>query len=476
MTRLVTSLTMLVAASYGAYLVLAVKDKQQIQWISVTEEKIQPTFSERGIIVPSKVSLVQTSTAGTILFMRTDGEKVNKGDVLVKIDTSNYADQIAALDILIQTEELALSLNKKKAVLIEKLQSNKMLDRQKKYQHAVLVRDFEFNKPDKDELRKLAIDHELKTLDLEEARSNLGLQTNLFNKGFVSEASLDPFKRSYETALEKVKKALLDIETTKKGIAEERRVELEQNVIRRQADLDRATKRMKRKLVEINDIIKVSQQKIAEHSHKKKSLIYKLNNSICYAAADGYFRIKRFYDWRSGGQYSEYTPGITVRERDVMAEIVDPARMRVDVIFNEADLHKLKPGLKVEVTLPAYEGKKFFGTLERVGAIGKDRNLWLEELTGTSGVSMFNAAVSFDSEGVNLHPGMSAMVKVFMEAPSRGLVIPRKALLEEEGRFYVLTASSKVELQGRFIDEFNFEVFEGLKSGDKVQALHQEGT
>ncbi|MCM8540001.1 MAG: HlyD family efflux transporter periplasmic adaptor subunit, partial [Lentisphaeraceae bacterium] len=433
------------------------------------------TVSDRGMVAASKISLVQTSTGGSILFLRKNGEKVKKGEVVARVDTSNYDDDIAEIALDLKAEELTLSLNRKKAALIESSERNRMLEKQKSYEHALLEKKYEFSKPLKSTMRKLVIQLELKKLDLEEADSNLKRQTNLYNKGFLSKASLEPFERRFETAKEKVNEAKLDISIAKKGITKERRVELEQNVMRRKADLERAEKRMQRQLVEINDIIKVSEQKIAELLHKKDNLMYKLNNSTCYAEQDGYFRIRKFYDWRSGGQYTEYAPGVAVRERDVIAEIVDPSEMKVDVIFNESDFHKLSAGLKVEISLPAYSEKVFFGTLTRIGAIGKDRNLWLEELKGTSGVSMYNGEINFDAPGIDLHPGMSAMLKIYLEEPSKGLVIPRKAVIEEEGKFFVVTESKKVELTGSFINEFKFEVLSGLKVGDRVQILSKGG-
>lgn len=470
------TLALIGGIAYFLYQTYNKTETVKIEWASASIQKIERTVTERGMIAPSNVSLVQTTTSGSIIYLKNNGEKVKKGDVVARIDTSNYDDDIAEIALDLKAEELTLNFNKVKAELMEKSYRNRNSVYKKTYEHALLERKYEFDQPDEEEIRKLEIDLELKELDLEEAEANLGRQQNLYDKGFLSKASLEPYERRYETAKEKVKESKLNISIAKKGITKERRVELEQNVLRAKADYERAEKRMQRKLVEINDIIKVSEQKMAELLHRKDNLMYKLANSTCYANQDGYFKIRRFYDFRSGGQYSEYATGVAIRERDVIAEIVNPGKMRVDVIFNESDFHRLNTGLNVEISLPAYSEKKFMGKLVRLGAIGKDRNLWMEELTGKSGVSMYNAEINFDATGINLHPGMSAMVKIFLEEPTKGLVIPRNALIEENGKYYALTSADKVELQGRYIDEFSFEVSNGLKDGDRVKIVHQEGT
>ena len=143
--------------------------------------------------------------------------------------------------------------------------------------------------------------------------------------------------------------------------------------------------------------------------------------------------------------------------------------MKVGVYFNESDYHLIENGMKVKVTLPSYPGREFSGKIKSIGAIGKDRNLWLEELSGKSGVSMYNADIEFDNEDAELHPGMSAVIQVFLEDPRKGLIIPRNCVVSENDKWYVVKESGKSEVQGRVIGEFEFEVTGGLSKGDKVR-------
>ena len=201
---------------FFGYDYLMKSESVQVEWIPVLEEEINRTVSDRGMVAASKISLVQTSTGGSILFLRKNGEKVKKGEVVARVDTSNYDDDIAEIALDLKAEELTLSLNRKKAALIESSERNRMLEKQKSYEHALLEKKYEFSKPLKSTMRKLVIQLELKKLDLEEADSNLKRQTNLYNKGFLSKASLEPFERRFETAKEKVNEAKLDISIAKK--------------------------------------------------------------------------------------------------------------------------------------------------------------------------------------------------------------------------------------------------------------------
>jgi hypothetical protein len=333
-----------------------------------------------------------------------------------------------------------------------------------------MERDYEFSLPEKGTLRKLEISLELKKLDLEEADYNFKRQRNLFNKGFVSKVFLETYERRFATAKEKVKEAELNIAIAEKGITDERRVTLEQRVLRSKASLERAEKRLLRRIEEYTDIVKISEQKIRELKFRRDTLMDKLDKSTCYAAQDGYVLIKRFKDYRAGGQYKTYAPGVGIRERDVIAYVINPSEMKISAIFNESDYHILKAGMAVNIFFPSFPGEKFTGKLKSIGAIGKDRNLWLQELNGKSGVSMYNAEVKFDSKGFMLHPGMSAIIKVTLEEPHKGLVIPRSSLIYEKDSWFVVKESGKVAIKGRVINELEFEVTQGLNNGERVRA------
>ncbi|MCM8540541.1 MAG: hypothetical protein NE328_09720, partial [Lentisphaeraceae bacterium] len=80
---------------FFGYDYLMKSESVQVEWIPVSEEEINRTVSDRGMVAASKISLVQTSTGGSILFLRKNGEKVKKGEVVARVDTSNYDDDIA---------------------------------------------------------------------------------------------------------------------------------------------------------------------------------------------------------------------------------------------------------------------------------------------------------------------------------------------------------------------------------------------
>jgi len=442
--------------------------------LTVKEKVVEMVFVERGVIAPSESQIIQTLTKGTIQEIKKHGSRVRKNEVIIRIDNSNSQDKIDQTKMDIKQEELKLEIEKKHYELVDFTEKNTEEVKNARLRHAELAQKEELAKPKADELRRLGIKRQLAVLDLDEAKEKLQRQQSLFTKGFVSKASLEPFQRRLASAGEKEKEASLNINVAKKGITDERRIELQQAVVRYRADLQRASKARQRKLREVQDVINISKEKINELRHKLKNLEFKMKNSTCLAPTDGFMSIRTYRDWDAGGTYAQYAAGVQVREGSVVANVISSASMKVEMTFNEVDFHRLKQGLEVEVEIPAFPGKVFKGKLTSIGAIGKDRNNWLKELSGKSGVSMYNGTVELAGDSSALHPGMSALVKIVLQKKRQALVLPRTAVLQESGAFYVYEDNNRKKIDGRYINEYDFEVTGGLKAGEQVRDLSKE--
>ena len=441
---------------------------QNFTWVEVERKEFQVYFSEKGIVAPSKISRVQSSSGGTLISLMEQGRRVTKGDAIARVDTRSYQEEIATFDSQLKTLLTSLDINKTDINLATLDGKNLHEGAKRSWEYSVKLKDYEFSLPEEKTLRQLAINLELKRLDLEESQSNLKRQQNLYDKGFLSKVALETYQRKLMTDKERLKEARLNIVISKKGISEERRVELEQRVLRARDSMDRSEKRMLRRIVEYEDILKVTEQKIEVLHFKRNDLLKKLEQSTSYAQESGFLKIFKYKDWRSSGSFLSYAPGVTVYEKDVIAEVIDPREMKVNLIFNESDYHLLKLGVEVEIIFPALPGKLFNGKLTSIGAIGKDRNMWLEELSGTSGVAMYNGEILIEASEL-LRPGMSAICKIIIEQKREGLLIPRQALIFDKGKTYVFRDQQKVEVQGRNINELQFEVSSGLKEKDRVR-------
>jgi len=122
---------------------------KQYSVVEVQKKDFNILLIEKGIVQPSNISLVQTFTSGTIISLKEEGEMVKKGDVVARIDTSNYDDNIAELEVELQSQILSLDIAKKRVKMIESREKNRMSEKKKSWEYHLVLRDYEFSLPDK---------------------------------------------------------------------------------------------------------------------------------------------------------------------------------------------------------------------------------------------------------------------------------------------------------------------------------------
>jgi multidrug efflux pump subunit AcrA (membrane-fusion protein) len=120
--------------------------------------------------------------------------------------------------------------------------------------------------------------------------------------------------------------------------------------------------------------------------------------------------------------------GDQIWQADLAAEIFPPGNFAVEVKVNEANVARLKPGLKVDITVPALGNRKRTGTIERVAGVGRDKH----DGTGRplSGVTQFAARVVLDGKDPSdsgFRQGMTVQVAITLRREADCLAIPRAA-------------------------------------------------
>jgi len=137
--------------------------------------------------------------------------------------------------------------------------------------------------------------------------------------------------------------------------------------------------------------------------------------------------------WK-GGQMGEVQEGDQVRPGVPFLQVVNPDTMQVRARANQADVPFLRAGQPVEVRLDAYPDMVFKGRLEQLAAIGTTSGM-------SDKVHVFSVLFSIQGADPKLMPDLSAAVDVELERTPNALVVPRDALISENGQTYVRVRS-----------------------------------
>ncbi|HEY0660777.1 MAG TPA: efflux RND transporter periplasmic adaptor subunit [Lysobacter sp.] len=139
--------------------------------------------------------------------------------------------------------------------------------------------------------------------------------------------------------------------------------------------------------------------------------------------------------------------------------IVDVSRLEAVLNVPERELATLKAGLPVVLAVDAMPGRTFVGKVDRVAPVVD------------SGSGTFRVICAFEGGGL-LQPGMFGRIKIDYDQRADALVVPRIALLEDEGDPAVFVVrgdkTARVPVKLGYLDGEWAEVRSGLKQGDQV--------
>lgn len=139
--------------------------------------------------------------------------------------------------------------------------------------------------------------------------------------------------------------------------------------------------------------------------------------------------------------------------------IVDTSRLEAVLNVPEREIAVLKAGLPVRMTVDALPGRTFEGVVDRVAPVVD------------SGSGTFRVITSFAGGGL-LQPGMFGRIRIDYDQRANALVVPRVALLDDEGEPAVFAARAgkvaRVPVKLGYLDGEWAEIRGGLKQGDQV--------
>ncbi|WP_110930149.1 efflux RND transporter periplasmic adaptor subunit [Paenibacillus bouchesdurhonensis] len=261
-------------------------------------------------------------------------------------------------------------------------------------------------------------------------------QTELQNQITREEAELR--KAELETQLQSFV-AEFDIETAGGELTEENRKKLLVN---------RESERMTKELEDVR-------QSIQRQELQQKKL--KLQDSEFRAPAAGIF----LFD-------SAAKKPQVLSDNQYVGKIVDLSKLQFTALVGEQDVFRIKPDMKVKVTMSAMKDVPLTGTVKHVSKFAK---------TGTDQDSL-NKAAQFEVT-ISLEPseyliaGLSLTGDIETNRKENVLVLPSIAVMRDETSAYVMLDKGSGQYERRDIKTGletmdKTEVLEGLKEGDTV--------
>lgn len=509
--------------------------------------------TEVGTIEPVKKVEVKSKIAGRIArLLVQEGERVVTGQLLAEIDPTEINSQVAQFQAQLEGARARYE-QAKRAVLLSKDQTRANI---RQYEEAVraaearlkAVQEEERAQPNLTESDIAQAEANFKAAQenwellkrsthpqtvvqarsgydeakagAEKARRELERQKRLLSRGFVSQQVLDAAEAEYSSAMARLEQARHRLEQ----IEEQNRLELQyaesrvaeakaawerscagrsliaikrQAVHTAQAELEQARAQLRAARNGImqdrmrQDEVEQARANVRQLENQLQEVRVRQHDTILVAPMSGIVTRRYFEEGElvtSG--VSTFSSGMPV------FQIADLSRMLVRLAVNEVDIHKIRPGQLVEITIDGAKSQVLPGHVNRVSTSSLDSRPPGGETQTSSpqpsagGLIRFAVEVAIDRSNPLLKPGMSARCTIIVARKRNVLRLPTSCI-EGDGKsvrcevFSAEPHASSVaeEEKGRRGDVYqsfirtvvvglrgdtHVEIVSGLKEGDRV--------
>lgn len=437
-----------------------------LTWIAEKTD-LQITVTERGTLQSQKTVNGVCEVEGydnKIIFIVEEGSTVKKGDVVVRLDSSQIDKEIAEEKLEVQQATSAVETKKQEVEVARNTGESEVAAAQLVLTLAVL--DLEkYEKGDYlVELNDLQGKIALADVELEKAMEALQNTKELVKKGFREPEQIRTAEQTVESArfsLERDKRQLVVLTdfdnkrklTEFKANAEEAVRKLERAEANAKANLKKAENEYEAAKAEL----KLQQEDLAEAELQKSRCEIKATQAgvVAYANEEWWSESRRI---REGG---------TVYERQVVFFIPDMELMQVEVKIHESEVKRIAAGQKAILRVDAFANQSFTGTVKSVAQLSNSDRFF------GGGVKEYPTVITLDkAASVALRPGMTAEVEILVDSLTDVLAVPVQAIAEHRRKHFVyVDADDSLERREVQIGQTNnrlIVVESGLEPGEVV--------
>lgn len=264
-------------------------------------------------------------------------------------------------------------------------------------------------------------------------------------------AQMKSEQASYDLKKLEVERSKFDTEV-KKRIQE---LEFQQATIR----LNKVKRNLELKPKLDNYDKRIQRIKVIQRETDLKNANEALKRLLLRSPIDGIFQVsmniftQNPQNWRVGD--SPY-------QGQMIASIPDLTKMKANTYINEAEISKVKPGMKVIVRLDALPSVPFNGIITDISKICFTRER----------EKVFNVIVEIAESDLRLKPGMTVNCEYILYESDNDLFVPNNCLLKDLGHSYVFLrkggSERKIEVQAGVANS-NHTIIKGeVKPGQKL--------
>ncbi|MCC5848957.1 MAG: HlyD family efflux transporter periplasmic adaptor subunit [Verrucomicrobia bacterium] len=368
---------------------------------------------EVGVLEPRLIARILNPINGTLAQVIDDGTRVQKGDLLFRMDEEEIQSRIEEQRDAIDLKLEELETHQGELEVITSTYSSIQARERAELAHAELELSYraEGLRPEERRLHEISI--ALAQLDLEDREDRLQRQQDLVRQNFATAASLDAYQRDVASAGALLEERKTQLELESRPMLEEERLTLQSAVDQARDVVERSQRKHQREVAAKSLEIEGVELELKHMREELANRESNLEQVRITAPADGIIRLMRRLHWRTRS-WQTLSVGQQSWSLDVLGDLVDPHDLTLRVLIHESDILRVKPGQVVRARLTAYPDVELVGEVKNVTHLGQDRMdlTPIYRQSPPTQQAQFLAEIELDTRDIPAMPGMTATVTI----------------------------------------------------------------
>lgn len=372
----------------------------------------------------------QVEGSSTIVELIPEGESVEEGAILVRLDTQDIDDKVNSQQIKYNSS-LATVASSQATLRTAELSLEEYIEGTFEQEWTQIE-------------NKIFSNRETQKQNADSVRYS----ERLLQLGYTTTAQLEIDKVTEQKAINDVKGSLLEQLVLLKYTSEKKITDLLSSIETAKANLNSNTYTNKLDKDRLDHYIE--QQKLC-------TIRAPQSGQVVYANQDS----------RPGRSESEMIKdGASVRKGQVMIRLPDPAQMQVKAMINEANISNVQVGMRAILTFDAITNKQYEGEVVKVNRY--------PEIVWMSSAKDYVTVIKINDDAQDIRTGLTAEVRIIAREQENVLLLPVQCIVESGHKTFCLICkegiwSYKEVLLGPSNDK-EVIILKGLEEGDVVVA------
>ena len=424
---------------------------------------------ESGTIQNRQREIVKSEVEGsaTILALVSEGTHVEKGDLLIELDSSGLVDDKAQQEISVSNAEAAFIRAREDLAVTESQTASDITQAELalKFAQLDLQKYMEGDWP----AATLKAESEivLAKETLQRAREKARWSQTLSDEGYIARTELENDQLA-------VKQAEIDLELAENNLEVLREYTHMRDVEQLQSDAEEAEKTLERTRRKVSaDLVQAKADLAAKESEfrRQQEKLDKINDQIAKCRITAPVGGMVVYattgqgSWR--GNAEPLDEGQQVRERQELIHLPTTSKMMAEVKVHESSLQKVTKGMPVRITVDAMPGEVFWGRVSKIGLLPDAQSVWMNP-----DLKVYQTEIDVLGDGSALRPGMTCLAEIVVEQHEDALYVPLQSVTRVGSQSVVyLPGNGAPQMQPVKVGLDNnrlVHVLEGLREGQQV--------